>query len=406
MNRNLADKIRTRAWVIRRAAIGGKSGGERGKSGGVGGKSGGVGAVRLKAGTAARLTAGTAALLIIILSPVWLTSGGAAPYANRVAEWSIRHQIGGMILSPPPEVSDSAVSVEAGSPSDADEHIQENQPEENQTEPPPDESTADLAPVKEVTMPDEGDGFGGVYVRNTTKNQRIDISQTLRERPECKIKLDAGYQVLIIHTHTTECYSGRADGFYDRSVNARTTDKSKSVVAVGAAVAKRLNDAGIRTLHITAMHDYPAYNGSYERAAQTIAETLRQHPSIEMVIDVHRDSMTLDDGSKYKPTALIDDKKAAQVMIISGCDDNGRLDFPGWQKNLRMGLRLQQQMASDYPGLARPLNFAPFRYNMHLTPNSLLIEFGSDVNTLDEAVYSGDLVGKSLVKVLLGFAVN
>ena len=125
-----------------------------------------------------------------------------------------------------------------------------------------------------------------------------------------------------------------------------------------------------------------------------------------MVIDVHRDSMTQDDGTKIKPTATINGKKAAQVMIISGCDDDGTLNFSGWRNNLAIATQLQKQLADDYEGLARPLYFAPYRYNMDLTPNSLLIEFGTDVNTLSEAKYSGKMVGEALVKVLENYVVN
>ena len=125
-----------------------------------------------------------------------------------------------------------------------------------------------------------------------------------------------------------------------------------------------------------------------------------------MVIDVHRDSMTRDDGAKIKPTAEIKGKKAAQVMIITGCDNEGKLEFDGWRENSIMAAQLQKKMADKYEGLARPLYFAPFRYNMDLTPNSLLIEFGTDVNTLSEAKYSGQLVGNCLVEVLDEYCVN
>ena len=87
-------------------------------------------------------------------------------------------------------------------------------------------------------------------------------------------------------------------------------------------------------------------------------------------------------------------------MIISGCDDKGNLNFPDWELNMRFAVRLQKAMSEKYPGLARPLLFAPFRYNMHATHGSLLIEIGTDVNTLDEAIYSAQLVGNCLVDVL------
>ena len=93
-------------------------------------------------------------------------------------------------------------------------------------------------------------------------------------------------------------------------------------------------------------------------------------------------------------------------MIISGCNDTGKLDFPNWKYNLRMAMQLQKQLTQDWEGLARPLYFAPFRYNMHLTKNSLLLEFGTEVNTLEEAKYSAEMTGESLVKVLKRYIVK
>lgn len=264
---------------------------------------------------------------------------------------------------------------------------------------------SDRGKVKEVQIKNSGVNYGNVYVKDGNSNYNANIRQLLVSDAKCKIKKNAGYQVLIVHTHTTEGYADSDKDWYSKSTNPRTTDKSESVVAVADEIEKQLNAVGIKTLHVTTYHDYPEYTGAYNRARETIKSYLKKYPSIEMVIDVHRDSMTQDDGTKLKPTATINGKKAAQVMIISGCDNDGKLNFSGWRDNLIIATQLQKQMADDYEGLARPLYFAPFRYNMDLTPNSLLIEFGTDVNTLEEAKYSGKLVGKSLVKVLENYVV-
>ncbi len=260
--------------------------------------------------------------------------------------------------------------------------------------------------VKEIKIKNSGVKYGNVYVKDGNSNYNANIKELLASNAKCKIKKNAGYQILLVHTHTTESYADSDKDWYSKSHNPRTTDKSESVVAVADEIEKQLNAAGIKTLHVTTYHDYPEYTGAYNRARETIKSYLKKYPSIEMVIDVHRDSMTQDDGTKLKPTATIDGKKAAQVMIISGCDNDGNLNFKGWRDNLIIATQLQKQMADSYEGLARPLYFAPFRYNMDLTPNSLLIEFGTDVNTLEEAKYSGKLVGKSLVKVLEKYVVN
>ena len=268
------------------------------------------------------------------------------------------------------------------------------------------EKTSSTGRVKEKKIKDSGYNEGNVYVKDGNSNYDLDIGKLLKSKAKCKIKKNAGYQVLIIHTHTTESYAAKSSSTYSTKTSPRTTDKSESVVAVADEIEKKLSKAGIRTLHITTYHDYPEYKGAYDRARKTIKKYLKKYPSIEMVIDVHRDSMTQKDGTKIKPTVKIKGKKAAQVMIITGCDNEGDLKFSGWKKNAIMAVQLQKQMADSYEGLARPLYFAPYRYNMDLTPNSLLIEFGTDVNTLAEATYSGKLVGNCLVKVLERYVVN
>ena len=87
-------------------------------------------------------------------------------------------------------------------------------------------------------------------------------------------------------------------------------------------------------------------------------------------------------------------------MIISGCDDDGTLDFPDWEYNLRFAMRIQRALTERCPALARPLYFCPRKYNEHMTHGSLLIEIGTDMNTLEEALYSGKLLGDALASVL------
>ena len=89
-------------------------------------------------------------------------------------------------------------------------------------------------------------------------------------------------------------------------------------------------------------------------------------------------------------------------MIISGCQEegNGIEAFEDWEQNLVFALQLQKKMEENYPGLARPIFFCPRDYNMNLTHCSLLIEVGSDSNTLEEAEYSGRLIGSALSMLL------
>ena len=152
-------------------------------------------------------------------------------------------------------------------------------------------------------------------------------------------------------------------------------------------------------IHDTTQHDYPSYNGSYDRSAQTIARVLEEYPSIQVILDVHRDGIQQDDGTVLKPVAEIDGKKAAQLMIISGCDD-GTVGLPNWEQNLQFAAAITDQVEQDYPGLMRPIFFAYRKYNMDVTPCSLVLEFGSNGNTLEEACTTARLVGSSIAKVI------
>ncbi|WP_085834269.1 stage II sporulation protein P [Clostridium merdae] len=256
------------------------------------------------------------------------------------------------------------------------------------------------AAIQELAIQNSGVQFQNVFVKNSNQNHKIDIKAELEKQPAVKIQTDGKPQVLIYHTHTTEAYLLQEASSVPAGSESRSTDGSRSVVMVGNAIAAQLRAVGIGVVHDTTIHDSPAYNGSYNRSAQTIAKNLKQYPSIQVTLDIHRDSMTAANGTRYKPTAVINGKKAAQIMILSGCDDDGTLGFPDWEYNLRLGVRTQKQLSDLFPGLARPLNFCARKYNLNMTKGSLLVEVGTEVNTLDEAVYSGELFGEALAKTL------
>lgn len=93
-------------------------------------------------------------------------------------------------------------------------------------------------------------------------------------------------------------------------------------------------------------------------------------------------------------------------MIISGCEGGGVTDFPDWRYNLRFATQLQKICEESYPGLMRPLYFCNRQYNMHKSHCSLLLEMGSDSNTLDEAAYSGRMLGKALAQLLENYVIK
>lgn len=210
--------------------------------------------------------------------------------------------------------------------------------------------------------------------------------------------------VLIIHTHGTEAYSEEGAISYSESAElARSSDVNRNVVAVGAVMAEILNEKGVKTLHCTIMHDKESYKDSYLRSASTIAEYLSRYPSIQYVIDVHRDSLTTSSGSLIRPVALVDGRAAAQVMCVVGSDYNGA-DYPDWQKNLSLALKLRQALNQKHTNISRPVCLRGSAYNQQYAPLSMLLEVGASGNTLSEAKEAARLCAAVLADIIKGKA--
>lgn len=252
-------------------------------------------------------------------------------------------------------------------------------------------------PVVETAVNNGNMSYGNLSVRNTT-SYTPDLEALLGAELPFSLEDNHTVQVLIYHTHTCESYLDEDSGVYYESFYPRSTDPSQGVIAVGDAIVEMLKARGIGAVHDTTLHDYPSYEGSYGRSWQTISDYREKYPGIKVTIDIHRDSMTSDDGTKYKPTFTYQGKKAAQIMIMTGYDEGG--DFPFWDENLIFAVRLQQRCEDMYPGMTRPLNFGEFTYNMNFNNGSLLIEVGTDANTVEEAARSGEFLGNALSSVL------
>ena len=118
------------------------------------------------------------------------------------------------------------------------------------------------------------------------------------------------------------------------------------------------------------------------------------------MLDIHRDALE-GDGITYKTVAdLPDTGPCAQIMIVAGTAYNG-LEHPGWRDNLSFAVMLQKSMYDKYPTLARPLTVSGSRYNQHMTAGSLIIEVGTNGNTLREALSAIRLFGDCAADVLL-----
>lgn len=252
--------------------------------------------------------------------------------------------------------------------------------------------------VSEIHLSSGEISYNDFFVNNNTSYD-MDIKALLDAPLGFEFDSTRQAQVLIVHTHTCESYMSEDTGYYYESFYPRSTDNSTNVVAVGEKIAQSLKAHGIGVVHAKEQHDNPSYDGAYDRSYDTIQEYMSKYKEIKVVLDIHRDSMTADDMTRYKPTFTYNGQKAAQIMIMTGHDD-GDGDFACWEQNLNFALKLQDKCESKYKGMTRPLNFGEFTYNMNVNSGSLLIEVGTDANTLDEALLTGEMLGNALAEVL------
>lgn len=210
------------------------------------------------------------------------------------------------------------------------------------------------------------------------------------------IRLSDGPAVLIVHTHSTEAYTIEPGWEYEETEDCRTLDPAYSIIRVGTEIAEKLEENGISVLHDTTINDYPSYSGAYDRMADIIQGYLDQYPSIQMVLDVHRDAFENADGTNG--ATAVDGK--TRVMLVVGSNEGG-LNHPDWQTNLSLAIKLEAQLNQTYAGLARPISLCTQRYNQHLTEKSLLVEFGAAGDTLAAALAAADDFASVLAAQLL-----
>lgn len=217
---------------------------------------------------------------------------------------------------------------------------------------------------------------------------------------QAPIRLDEtkeGPKVLIFHTHVKERYAGEGK-------------EGKGIAAVGDKLAELLeNQYGIQTLHVEDsfyLPDSESVTGNYERMSPVIENILKENPSIEIVIDLHRDGI----NGKDKFLGQYNGKQAAKFMFVNGLcmqrNQEGKLTSmkkltnPYLDENFAFSMQAQIQGLEYYPELMRKIYLKEYRYSLHMRPNSLLIEVGNQNNTLEEAVNSAEPIAHIIAKVL------
>lgn len=241
--------------------------------------------------------------------------------------------------------------------------------------------TEQSAPAGQLKTPAVTNINPKVEISNST-DLDINADEFLSPAPSF---LDKNFSVLIVHTHTTESYTPSEKYNYTPGDTDRTTDKNYNMVRVGNEIEKILSAQGIKVYHDTSMNDYPSYSGSYNRSAKDIENHIKNDSSIKIVLDVHRDAIEGKNGEKIKHTATVEGKTVAKVMFVVGSNLSG-LAHDNWKENMRFAAQLQKHTESLYPSLCRPINFRSQRFNQQLAPGGIIVEVGTNGNTLDEAI--------------------
>ncbi|MCL2839260.1 MAG: stage II sporulation protein P [Defluviitaleaceae bacterium] len=211
-----------------------------------------------------------------------------------------------------------------------------------------------------------------------------------------------GPQVLIFHVHSME-------EFIDSDPN----DPMSGIMGVGRYLAEVLSEVhGIEVMHYTGRFDVvngiSHRPGSYERMEPVIRQILEDNPSIQMVIDLHRDGIP-----ETSPPLItyIDGKRTAQIMFFNGLSRryrNGQITNLDWlhnpyqRENLALSFNLQLAANQLYPGIARRIYLREFRYSLHMMPLSTLIEVGAQNNTKQEALNAMHPLANIIAAVILG----
>lgn len=217
---------------------------------------------------------------------------------------------------------------------------------------------------------------------------------------ERSLKIDKnaeGPLVLIYHTHSQETFADSASG-----------DANTTIVGVGSHLRNVLeNQYGLKTLHVTTQFDMVDgkldRNRAYSQAEKEIRKILEENPTIQVVLDIHRDGV----GSGTRLVTEIDGRKTAQIMFFNGLsrtNTNGDIAYlknPNITDNLAFSLQMKVQADALYPNFTRKIYLKGYRYNLHLAKRAMLVEVGAQTNTVEEAKNAMIPLADLLSRVLL-----
>lgn len=235
--------------------------------------------------------------------------------------------------------------------------------------------------------------FYRVDKTTTINSEQLNASEMLKKDMSLTHGADSP-QILIYHTHSQEGY-----------VDSVAGDSATTVVGVGEYLTQLLQEEyGLSVIHHTGEYDVETRDDAYSRAGPAVEKILAENPSIEVVIDLHRDGV----GENTHLVTNQNGMDMAKLMFVNGLShttklgDIGYLYNPNLGDNLAFSFQAQLALAEYYPGLSRGVYLKGYRFNLHYCPKSLLVEVGAQTNTVQEAMNAMVPLADILNKVLTG----
>lgn len=224
-------------------------------------------------------------------------------------------------------------------------------------------------------------------------SDQLDVNKLMGK--DLKITMEGeSPQILIYHTHSQEAFADSVPG-----------DAATSIVGVGEYLTEVLTEKyGYRVLHHLGEYDVVSRDNAYAEALPAIEQVLAENPGIQVVIDLHRDSM----AEETRLVMDLDGRPTARFMFFNGLSrtrKTGNISYlynENQEDNLAFSFQMQLKAAEYYPGLTRKIYLKGYRYNMHLRPRTLLVELGAQNNTVEEAMNACDPLAHLLDMVLSG----
>lgn len=274
------------------------------------------------------------------------------------------------------------------------EPVEEDAP----TEPVPGETVAQTL-TEETTRPQNLEDSAYVQMQYSCSRQP-DI-EALLEKPLSMDLTGEKPSVLIIHTHGTEAFTPTEGTEYEQNGGEyRTKDDRWNMLSLGEELARLLQAAGINVIHDKTYYDYPDYEASYDTCREGFAEQLKKYPSIQLVVDLHRDAAEQSDGTQWATSAMVNGEESAQVMLVMGTDCY--YEHPNWEENLSLALKLQVLMEKEHPGVTRPLDLRKQRFNQDLSTGAIIAEIGAAGNTHQQAMNGVSVLAEAIIRLADG----